>query len=361
MPQNLLEHVSASYLLLRLVGYSHLGGRRRISSTSGLTSLEGRALFSFPRSYRPRRLTGSAIWRRGSVTAVLGIEPLVGLGVKRREEFGRRISSFQCQTSSFEVPSADFRVVLQDSLSLLGEVAHCAVQDVRGGNKQVGLLSAVLRILFSWFRSGVAELGALCFHWRYSGVAFGRGLVSVDFADTGAQNPAQLRLERVSSKGPDGNILNANLPASLGVTLFRLLSSEDLPLGKVLIHTLAFYAGLIYSHLNAGLNTICNMPQLTTACDNKKPCRRPGSVRRNSEEFLLEEIVLGHGAPRGNYHEIVEPSFDPELWLVSSQSESANAVTLIIVSQRRIIPKNKWTDGAPSIRPWPTCCQCMWM
>ncbi|GFW99069.1 hypothetical protein TNCV_3008391 [Trichonephila clavipes] len=46
------------------------------------------------------RLTGSAIWRRGSVTTY-GDRPLVGLGVKRREEFGRRISSSVPTSSKF--------------------------------------------------------------------------------------------------------------------------------------------------------------------------------------------------------------------------------------------------------------------
>ncbi|GFT91271.1 transposon Tf2-6 polyprotein [Trichonephila clavipes] len=50
-------------------------------------------------------------------------------------------------------------------------------------------------------------------------------------------------------------------------------------------------------------------------------------------KFLLEEIVLRHGAPRV-LSQIVEPSFDPDLFPLSS-----TCVTLIIVSQRRIIPK----------------------
>ncbi|GFX33764.1 hypothetical protein TNCV_3961731 [Trichonephila clavipes] len=66
MPQNLLEHVSASYLLLRLT--SHLGGRRRISvhAASPPWSL---SFFLAPTAWR---LTGSAIWRRGSVTTYWG-------------------------------------------------------------------------------------------------------------------------------------------------------------------------------------------------------------------------------------------------------------------------------------------------
>ncbi|GFX38270.1 hypothetical protein TNCV_3813161 [Trichonephila clavipes] len=71
MPQNLLEHVSASYLLLRLVGYQSSWRSTEDFSTSGLTSLEGRSVLIFlaPTAWR---LTGSAIWRRGSVTTYWG-------------------------------------------------------------------------------------------------------------------------------------------------------------------------------------------------------------------------------------------------------------------------------------------------
>ncbi|GFX74903.1 retrovirus-related Pol polyprotein from transposon 412 [Trichonephila clavipes] len=49
-------------------------------------------------------------------------------------------------------------------------------------------------------------------------------------------------------------------------------------------------------------------------------------------KFLLEEIVLRHGAPRVIITD--QPSFDPDLFPLSS-----TCVTLIIVSQRRIIPQ----------------------
>ncbi|GFW36079.1 transposon Tf2-8 polyprotein [Trichonephila clavipes] len=70
-------------------------------------------------------------------------------------------------------------------------------------------------------------------------------------------------------------------------------------------------------------------------------------------KFLLEEIVLRHGAPRVIITDR-GPSFDPDLFPLSS-----TCVTLIIVSQRRITQTNGLTGA--SIRPWPTCCQCMWM
>ncbi|GFV46755.1 retrovirus-related Pol polyprotein from transposon 297 [Trichonephila clavipes] len=50
-------------------------------------------------------------------------------------------------------------------------------------------------------------------------------------------------------------------------------------------------------------------------------------------KFLLEKIVLRHGAPRVIITDR-GPSFDPDLFPLSS-----TCVTLIIVSQRRIIPK----------------------
>ncbi|GFU98943.1 hypothetical protein TNCV_3381881 [Trichonephila clavipes] len=71
MPQNLLEHVSASYLLLRLVGYQS-SWRSTEDFQYTRPHLLGRSLslvFLAPTAWR---LTGSAIWRRGSVTTYWG-------------------------------------------------------------------------------------------------------------------------------------------------------------------------------------------------------------------------------------------------------------------------------------------------
>ncbi|GFV45583.1 hypothetical protein TNCV_4241071 [Trichonephila clavipes] len=135
MPQNLLEHVSASYLLLRLVGYQSSWRSTEDFSTRGLTSLKV-ALLSFlaPTAWR---LTGSAIWRRGSVTTYWGIGPR---GTWRKT--ARRVWSayFFFSANVVEVPSAVSRVV-KDSLSL-SAVAH--YMSGRPQWKQTGLLSAVL-------------------------------------------------------------------------------------------------------------------------------------------------------------------------------------------------------------------------
>ncbi|GFU67646.1 hypothetical protein TNCV_1643951 [Trichonephila clavipes] len=114
MPQNLLEHVSASYLLLRLVGYQSSWRSTEDFSTRGLTSLE--LSFLAPTAWR---LTGSAIWRRGSVTTYWGS---ASRGTWRKT--ARRVWSayFFFSANVVEVPSAVSRVV-KDSLSL-SAVAH---------------------------------------------------------------------------------------------------------------------------------------------------------------------------------------------------------------------------------------------
>ncbi|GFU92028.1 hypothetical protein TNCV_2699711 [Trichonephila clavipes] len=136
MPQNLLEHVSASYLLLRLVGLPVI---LAVDGGFPVRGSPGRSLsFDFPRSY------GLATnWigdmATGICNDVLGDRPLVELGVKRREEFGRRISSSVPTSSKFR---RRFRRVVKDSLSL-SAVAHYMCQG-RPQWKQTGLLSAVL-------------------------------------------------------------------------------------------------------------------------------------------------------------------------------------------------------------------------
>ncbi|GFT45438.1 hypothetical protein TNCV_349091 [Trichonephila clavipes] len=130
MPQNLLEHVSASYLLLRLVGYQS-SWRSTEDFQYTRPHLLGRSLslvFLAPTAWR---LTGSAIWRRGSVTTYWGS---ASRGTWRKTE--RRVWSayFFFSANVVEVPSAVSRVV-KDNLSLGSSALH--VQDVRSGNKQV--------------------------------------------------------------------------------------------------------------------------------------------------------------------------------------------------------------------------------
>ncbi|GFV95469.1 hypothetical protein TNCV_4574711 [Trichonephila clavipes] len=130
MPQNLLEHVSASYLLLRLVGYQS-SWRSTEDFQYTRPHLLGRSLslvFLAPTAWR---LTGSAIWRRGSVTTYWGS---ASRGTWRKT--ARRVWSayFFFSANVVEVPSAVSRVV-KDSLSLGSSALH--VQDVRSGNKQV--------------------------------------------------------------------------------------------------------------------------------------------------------------------------------------------------------------------------------
>ncbi|GFW17883.1 hypothetical protein TNCV_1134831 [Trichonephila clavipes] len=99
MPQNLLEHVSASYLLLRLVGYQS-SWRSTEDFQYTRPHLLGRSLslvFLAPTAWR---LTGSAIWRRGSVTTYWGSASR-GTWRKTAKEFGRRISSSVPTSSKF--------------------------------------------------------------------------------------------------------------------------------------------------------------------------------------------------------------------------------------------------------------------
>ncbi|GFV18345.1 hypothetical protein TNCV_4954051 [Trichonephila clavipes] len=77
-------------------------------------------------------------------------------------------------------------------------------------------------------------------------------------------------------------------------------------------------------------NTICNNKSLA---DSRS--------RRNIEVFLLEEIVLRHGAPRVIITEIVEPSFRSRL--VSSLVDLCNIDHRF---NNGVSSPNKWTDGA---------------
>ncbi|GFW55411.1 hypothetical protein TNCV_117951 [Trichonephila clavipes] len=104
------------------------------------------------------RLTGSAIWRRGSVTTYWG-SALVGLGVKRREEFGRRISSSVPTSSKFR---RRFRGELSKTAFSLGSSA-LHVQDVRSGNKQV-CCQPFSTHLFFLVQVGISEQ-ELCISW----------------------------------------------------------------------------------------------------------------------------------------------------------------------------------------------------
>ncbi|GFV47654.1 hypothetical protein TNCV_1121901 [Trichonephila clavipes] len=176
MPQNLLEHVSASYLLLRLVGYQS-SWRSTEDFQYKRPHLLGRSLcFSF-RSY------GLATdWigdmATGICNDVLGIG-LVGLGVKRREEFGRRISSSVPTSSKFR---RRFRELSKTAFSLGSSALH--VQDVRSGNKRSVVSRSPHTSVFFLVQVGISEQGALYFLVT---AYVGRGLVSVDFADTGAK------------------------------------------------------------------------------------------------------------------------------------------------------------------------------
>ncbi|GFV13398.1 hypothetical protein TNCV_2201461, partial [Trichonephila clavipes] len=135
---------------------SHLGGRRRISSTRGLTFL-GRSLslvFLAPTAWR---LTGSAIWRRGSVTTYWGS---ASRGTWRKT--ARRVWSayFFFSANVVEVPSAVSR---WSKTAFLSAVAHymsrtSAVETNRS------VVSRSPHICFSWFRWEFLEQ-ELCISW----------------------------------------------------------------------------------------------------------------------------------------------------------------------------------------------------
>ncbi|GFV33932.1 hypothetical protein TNCV_5070441 [Trichonephila clavipes] len=101
MPQNLLDHVSASYLLLRLSWLPVIlavDGGFPVHAASPPWKV---TLFSFPRS--AWRLTGSAIWGRGFVTTYWGS---ASRGTWRKT--ARRVWSayFFFSANVVEVPSA---------------------------------------------------------------------------------------------------------------------------------------------------------------------------------------------------------------------------------------------------------------
>ncbi|GFT08652.1 hypothetical protein TNCV_662231 [Trichonephila clavipes] len=103
------------------------------------------------------RLTGSAIWRRGSVTTYWGS---ASRGTWRKT--ARRVWSayFFFSANVVEVPSAVSRVV-KDSLSLGSSALH--VQDVRSGNKQV-CCQPFSTHLFFLVQVGISEQ-ELCISW----------------------------------------------------------------------------------------------------------------------------------------------------------------------------------------------------
>ncbi|GFT66631.1 hypothetical protein TNCV_4803331 [Trichonephila clavipes] len=144
MPQNLLEHVSASYLLLRLVGYQS-SWRSTEDFQYTRPHLLGRSLslvFLAPTAWR---LTGSAIWRRGSVTTYWGS---ASRGTWRKTT--RRVWSayFFFSANVVEVPSAVSSCQRQP-FSLGSSALH--VQDVRSETNR-SVVSRSPHICFSWFR-----------------------------------------------------------------------------------------------------------------------------------------------------------------------------------------------------------------
>ncbi|GFT34004.1 hypothetical protein TNCV_4384571 [Trichonephila clavipes] len=157
MPQNLLEHVSASYLLLRLVGYQSSWRSTEGISVHAASPPWKVALLSFPRSY------GLATdWigdmAGGPVTTYWGS---ASRGTWRKT--ARRVwsSYFFFSANVVEVPSAVSRVV-KDSLFSLGSSA-LHVQDVRSGNKQV-CCQPFSTHLFFLVQVGISEQ-ELCISW----------------------------------------------------------------------------------------------------------------------------------------------------------------------------------------------------
>ncbi|GFY22423.1 hypothetical protein TNCV_2176841 [Trichonephila clavipes] len=120
MPQNLLEHVSASYLLLRLVGYQ--------SSWRSTEDFQYHLRSLCLVFLAPMATTGSAIWRR-SVTTYWGS---ASRGTWRKTS--RRVWSayffFKRRRSSV----GGFESCQRQPFSLGSSALH--VQDVRSGNKQ---------------------------------------------------------------------------------------------------------------------------------------------------------------------------------------------------------------------------------
>ncbi|GFW01288.1 hypothetical protein TNCV_5029431 [Trichonephila clavipes] len=150
MPQNLLEHVSASYLLLRLVGYQS-SWRSTEDFQYTRPHLLGRSLslvFLAPTAWR---LTGSAIWRRGPVTTYWGS---ASRGTWRKT--ARRVWSayFFFSANVVEVPSAVSRSCQRQPFSLGSSALH--VQDVRSGNKQglgIGVKDSCVWLTSRWTSS----------------------------------------------------------------------------------------------------------------------------------------------------------------------------------------------------------------
>ncbi|GFU03658.1 hypothetical protein TNCV_199881 [Trichonephila clavipes] len=111
MPQNLLEHVSASYLLLRLVGYQS-SWRSTEDFQYKRPHLRKAALFSFPRSY------GLATEWIGDMATGICNDVLGSASRGTWRKTARRVWSayFFFSANVVEVPSAVSRVV-KDSLS----------------------------------------------------------------------------------------------------------------------------------------------------------------------------------------------------------------------------------------------------